>query len=313
MRNIGTSDLKIFPLALGGNTFGWTADQAASEDVLDRFTDAGGNFIDTADSYSHWVAGHGGGESETIIGEWMKTRSRRDDVVIATKVGSHPQYPGLSATNVLDAANASLERLQTDYIDLYYAHFDDPETPLLETVAAFHSLVEMGKVRYVGLSNYTPERVSEWLRIARDNNFHLPVALQPHYNLVHRAGFEKGLASLSTEEDLAVFPYWSLAAGFLTGKYRTPEDVQGAARADNVTPYLTAEGLAVLDAVEDVAGRHGASMTTTALAWLLSKPEVTAPLASASTASQLPELTAAVELRLSAADVAALDAATSGF
>jgi aryl-alcohol dehydrogenase-like predicted oxidoreductase len=313
MRTIGTSDLKIYPLALGGNTFGWTSDQAASEAVLDGFAAAGGNFIDTADGYSAWVPGNEGGESETIIGDWMKSRGNRDELVIATKVASHPKFPGLSASNIMDAADCSLDRLQTDRIDLYYAHYDDAETPLLETVAAFDQLVQAGKVRYVGLSNYEPARIAEWIRIAKDNGFALPVALQPHYNLVHRSKFEQEYAPLAADNELAVFPYFSLASGFLTGKYRSAADAEGRTRGSRVADYLTEEGFGVVTALEEVAAARGASVTTTALAWLLAKPAITAPLASASKPEQLADLFAAADLQLTAAEVAALDEASKTF
>lgn len=313
MRTIGSSDLKIHPLALGGNTFGWTSDKADSEAVLDGFTAAGGNFIDTADGYSAWVPGNEGGESETIIGEWMKSRGNRDQVVIATKVSTHPKFQGLGAGNILDAADCSLDRLQTDHIDLYYAHYDDPETPLLESIAAFDQLVKAGKVRYVGLSNYTPDRIAEWMRICTENNFTVPVALQPHYNLVHRADFERGYAPLAAGHGLAVFPYFSLASGFLTGKYRSAGDAEGRPRGAGVARYLTDEGFGVISALDEVAGARGASITTAALAWLLAKPTITAPLASASRPEQLADLFAAAELQLTAGEVDRLDEASKTF
>jgi aryl-alcohol dehydrogenase-like predicted oxidoreductase len=313
MPRIGTSELDIFPLSLGANVFGWTADKVESEKVLDAFVEGGGNFIDTADGYSYWAPGNSGGESESIVGDWTHSRSNRDGVVIATKVSTHPDFKGLSAANIADAANASLNRLKTDYIDLYYAHFDDEETPLLETVAAFNQLVQMGKVRYVGISNYTPQRISEWLKIAKDNGFALPVALQPHYNLVHRADFEREMAPLAEAHNLGVFPYWSLASGFLTGKYRSAADLEGAARASGTSAYVTTEGLKVIDALDSVASARGISITTTALAWLLAKPTITAPLASARTVSQLPDLLAVADVQLTAEEIAALDEASQSF
>ena len=226
---IGTSDLYVRPFVLGGNVFGWTADSTESFDVLDEFVARGGDFIDTADGYSHWVSGHRGGESETILGEWFVSRPRvRDQVVLATKVSTHPDYSGLSAVNVRAAADASLQRLRTNVIDLYYAHFDDLDTPLEETVAAFSGLVDAGKVRAIGVSNYTADRVDEWFRIARAGGYHLPVALEPHYNLMER-GFEtNGLRSVAAREHLAVFPYYALASGFLAGKYRTGSDTSAS-------------------------------------------------------------------------------------
>ncbi|MBT1004101.1 aldo/keto reductase [Paenarthrobacter sp. DKR-5] len=313
MTVIGTSDLTIFPLALGGNTFGWTSDQATSESVLDAFTARGGNFIDTADGYSAWAPGHKGGESETIIGEWTTSRGNRDDVVIATKVSTHPDYRGLSARNIAQAADASLERLRTDHIDLYYAHFDDAETPLIETIAALDSLVQQGKVRYIGISNYTAERINEWMSIVERNGFAAPVALQPHYNLVERRNFEQTLAPVAEDHKLSVFPYFSLASGFLTGKYRTAADLEGAARSGAAGNYLNDAGLRVIDVLSSVAEARGASLTTTALAWLRSKPTVAAPLASVSRVEQLADLFAAVELDLTAEETAALDSASESF
>ncbi|MFT4471718.1 aldo/keto reductase [Arthrobacter sulfonylureivorans] len=313
MRLIGTSDLKIFPLALGGNTFGWTSDEPSSQQVLDAFADAGGNFIDTADSYSAWVPGNTGGESERIIGRWMAERKNRDSVVIATKVGGHPELQGLSAVNIAAAAEASLQRLGTDHIDLYYAHYDDEGTPLIEAAAAFDALVKEGKVRQIGLSNLSPERITQWITIAQQNGFALPVALQPHYNLVARKDYEQGYAPLAREHNLSVFPYFSLAAGFLTGKYHSTDDAEASPRGGMVGDYLTTNGFAVVDAVEAVASSRGISITTAALAWLLSKPGITAPLASARTPQQLPELMAAVDVDLTAEEVSALDQASRPF
>ena len=227
---IGTSDLDIFPLALGGNTFGWTSDEDTSFDILDAFTAGGGNFVDTADSYSAFADGNSGGESEMIIGKWMTARGNRDDVVLATKVSQHPEFRGLAPDNIRAAADASLARLQTDHIDVYYAHYDDDTTPLVESLAAFDDLVRAGKVRHVAISNYSPARVREWLGLAKDNGFAAPIALQPHYNLVARRDYEGELQALAVDNGLGVFPYFSLAAGFLTGKYRTREDLAGTQR-----------------------------------------------------------------------------------
>ena len=313
MRTIGTSDLKIHPLCLGGNPFGWTADARATSEILDAFVAGGGNFIDTADSYSAWIPGNVGGESETLIGEWMRTRKNRDSMVIATKVGDHPKAKGLSAKNIAAEAENSLRRLQTDRIDLYYAHRDDPSTPLEETVAAFDALVRAGRVRAVALSNYTAERAAEWFRIAEQGGHALPVALQPHYNLVARADYERNLAPFAQQHQLAVFPYFALASGFLTGKYRSESDTKDAARGAAAAQLLNAAGLGVLAALDEVAAAHGVSVTTVSLAWLLSRPTITAPIASVSRASQLPELLAAPQLTLSAAEVAKLDAASQSF
>lgn len=312
--NIGNSDLRIAPLALGGNVFGWTADRDTSFAVLDAFVSGGGNFIDTADGYSHWVPGHTGGESETLIGEWLAARGNRDDVVIASKVSTHPEFLGLAAENVRAAADASLSRLQTDRIDLYYAHFDDADTPLEETVEVFSRLVDDGKVRAIGVSNYTAERVEEWCTIARDRGFHLPVALQPHYNLVEREFESNGLRAVAEREGLAVFPYFSLAKGFLSGKYRAADDAtaSGASpRAGEAVEYLNDRGRAVLEALDQVASAHQVPVASVALAWLRLQPTVAAPIASARSLAQLPALLESIALDLSAGDLARLTEASA--
>lgn len=307
MAMIGNSALNVFPLALGGNTFGWTSSPEESGAVLDAFVAGGGNFVDTADGYSAWVPGNSGGESETIIGEWMSRRGNRADVVIGTKVSQHPDFKGLAAANVAAAADASLTRLGTDYIDLYYAHFDDASVPLEETVSAFNDLLVAGKIRNVGVSNYSAARVAEWIAIADRNGFTLPVALQPHYNLVHREPYERELATVVEAHDLGVVPYYALASGFLTGKYRTAEDAAGKARGGGASAYLNANGLAVIDVLASVADTRGASIATTALAWLLARPNVVAPIASARVPEQLVDLLAAPALALTSGEIAALD------
>lgn len=311
---IGQAPLEITPLVLGTNVFGWTADRDASFAVLDEFVAAGANALDTADGYSHWVPGNTGGESETIIGEWLASRGSRDQVVIATKVSTHPDYLGLAAANVKRAAAASLQRLGTDVIDLYYAHFDDASTPLAETVAAFSDLVDAGLVRAIGVSNYSAERVQEWINIAREGGYHLPVALQPHYNLVERDFEENGLRAVAGAAELAVFPYYALASGFLAGKYRSETDtaVEGASvRAPGAAKYLSAGGVAVLTALDEVAAQHGVSVAAVSLAWLRQQPTVTAPIASARTPEQLSALLQSVELELSAAELQHLAAAAA--
>ncbi|PPF89206.1 alcohol dehydrogenase [Subtercola sp. Z020] len=308
---IGSSDLDVFPLSLGGNVFGWTADRDASFDILDAYTAAGGNFIDTADSYSAFAPGNHGGESETIIGEWMADRGVRDQIVVATKVSRHPDFMGLAAANIRAAADASLARLQTDVIDLYFAHFDDEETPLEETAGAFDELVKAGKVRYIALSNYSPERIDAYFEVARANGFALPVALQPHYNLVHRNDFEDTLAPIAEREHLGVVPYYSLASGFLTGKYRSKDDIGDSPRASGAAKFVSTQGLAIIDALERIGRAHGASITTTALAWLLAKPTVVAPIASASRVSQVADLVAVADVTLSSDEVAELDAVSA--
>ena len=300
---IGSSDLEIFPLALGGNTFGWTSDEAESFEILDAFTAGGGNFVDTADSYSAFADGNSGGESETIIGNWTTARGNRDDVVIATKVSQHPEFRGLAPANIRAAADASLARLRTDRIDVYYAHYDDEKTPLVESLAAFDALVTAGKVRYVAISNYTPARVREWLKLAKENGFAAPIALQPHYNLVARRDYEGELQKLAVENDLGVFPYFSLAAGFLTGKYRTREDLAGKQRERLTTGYFSDAGLDVVKGLREIAESRSAEISSVALAWLLARPGVTAPIASASKISQLPALLDAPALALTGQEV----------
>ncbi len=313
MARIGASDLEIFPLGLGGNTFGNTTDQEASEVVLDAFVDAGGNHIDTADSYSAWVPGNRGGESETVLGAWMKSRRNRQSMIIASKVGAHPEFQGLAPDNVIRAAEASLRRLQTDYIDLYYAHYDDESQSIEDIASAFDRLVRDGKVRYVAISNMAPERIREWLDLARDNGLAVPVALQPEYNLVTRANYEQNVAPLASEYELGVLPYFGLASGFLTGKYRTEADLEGRTRGQAVAKYLNEDGLRVIEAMEPIAARHETSLATIALAWLLAKPTVTAPLASANSVEQLADLTAAPGVELTDEEVSQLDEASQAF
>jgi aryl-alcohol dehydrogenase-like predicted oxidoreductase len=304
---LGTSDLSVFPLNLGGNVFGWTADRQTSFDILDAFVAGGGNFIDTADGYSAWVPGNTGGDSERLIGEWQELRGNRDELVIATKVSQHPDFQGLAADNILKAADASLERLRTDHIDLYYAHFDDESVPLEETVTALSSLVDAGKVRYLGISNYSAARIAEWFEIVEAKGLHRPIALQPHYNLVER-DFEGELRTIAEREQLAVLPYFSLAKGFLTGKYREGASVDSV-RAEGAQAYL-ADHAALLPVLDEVASAHGVSVATVSLAWLRSQPTVAAPIASARTVEQLPDLLASATLELSADELAAITAAS---
>lgn len=310
MTRIGNSDLDVFPLALGGNVFGWTADRDTSFAVLDAFRAGGGDFIDTADSYSAWIDGNSGGESETIIGEWIAARGLRagEDVTVATKVSQHPDFRGLSADNVRAAAEASLGRLGVDTIDLYWAHFDDAETPLEETVAAFGRLVSDGLVRYTAVSNYSAERVREWVRIARDLGVAEPLAIQPHYNLVHRE-IESDIVPAAEELGLSLVPYFALAKGFLTGKYRST-DAAGASspRAGAAAKYATPQGLQIIDALERVGAAHGVSIAAAALAWLRAKPTVAAPIASASQVAQVADLLDGGRIDLTAEEVADLDA-----
>ncbi|MDA2803882.1 aldo/keto reductase [Nocardiopsis suaedae] len=310
MTTLGNSGLEIHPVVLGGNTFGWTSDEKESHRVLDAFLDAGGTLVDTADSYSAWVEGNEGGESEHVIGSWLAGRGRRDDVLIATKVSQHPEFRGLAASNVKAAAEASLKRLGTDCIDIYYAHFDDAGTPLEDTVGAFDALVKEGKVRYVGVSNYGPDRLRRWLEIAEGIGAALPVALQPHYSLVHRKTVEPELRDIALGAGMGMLPYWALAAGFLTGKYRTEADLEGRARAGSVGRYMGPEGLAVVDRLVEIADAHGVAPATVALAWVLGRPGMAGVLASARTTEQLPALMDAARVSLSEDEAAALTRAS---
>ena len=312
MTHIPRTDLDVFALNLGGNTFGWTSDRDVSFAVLDAYVAGGGNFIDTADLYSVWVDGHAGGESETVVGDWMAERGNREQVIVATKVGGLPTRRGLGADNVDAALDESLQRLRTDHVDLYYAHYDDEDTPIEAQVRTAHALVQSGRVRHLGLSNYRPERMREWFETADKLDLTRPVAIQPQYNLLHRRAFEQGYAEIARDFDVAVFPYYALASGVLTGKYRSADDLTGRARRGFAEKLLTDEALAVVDVVEEVARGRKAEPATVALAWLLAKG-VTAPIASASRPDQLPALLAAPELTLSPAEVRALDTASNPF
>ncbi|MCW2165491.1 putative oxidoreductase [Microbacterium hydrothermale] len=309
MTRIGRSDLDILPLSLGGNVFGWTADRDTSFEVLDAFHAGGGDFIDTADAYSAWAPGNSGGESESLIGEWLASRAPRD-VVVATKVSQHPEFRGLSAKNVRAAAEASLSRLGLDTIDLYYAHFDDADTPLEETVAAFADLVRDGLVRYVGVSNYSAARIREWISLAEAAGADLPVAVQPHYNLVHRTEVEREIVPVAEQYGMSLVPYYALASGFLTGKYRGGDAASGSPRAEGAAKLATPAGLALIDALEEVGAAHDASIASTALAWLRAQPTVAAPIASASKVSQVADLLAGAALELTADEIARLSAAS---
>ncbi|GAA2180545.1 aldo/keto reductase [Brooklawnia cerclae] len=312
MTRIPRTELDVFPLNLGGNTFGWTSDRDTSFEVLDTFVAQGGNFVDTADSYSAWVPGNKGGESETIIGEWLARRGNRDGVVIATKAGAHPQLKGQARATVTTALDASLTRLQTDHVDVYYAHYDDESQTVEDMATTYDGFVKAGKIRAIGLSNFTPERMRAWFEFASSEGLAVPSAIQPHYNLVHRGPYEQTYRPIAERFDAAVFPYYSLASGFLTGKYRTQEDLAGKQRGQGAGQYLNADGLRVIDALVAIADAHGAQPTSVSLAWLLAKG-VTAPIASASRADQVPALTAAAALQLTADEVARLDEASATF
>ncbi len=311
MARIGTTDLDVLPLNLGGNVFGWTADEDASAAVLDAFVAEGGSFVDTADVYSRWAPGHEGGESEAVLGRWMASRGNRSDVVLATKVGRLEGYLGTARATVRAGIEQSLKRLQTDYVDLYYAHADDPGTPLEETVAALGEVVAEGKARYVAASNFSAERLAEALRIADELGVARFVALQPHYNLVHRTDYEGPLQELAVREGLGVMPYSSLASGFLTGKYRPGGPAVDSPRAGSAGRYLDARGERVLAALDEVAAAHGTSVTAVSLAWLRVQPGVVAPVASASRVEQLPDLLAGARLELADDEIGALSAASA--
>jgi aryl-alcohol dehydrogenase-like predicted oxidoreductase len=307
---LGAGGLQVSTLCFGGNVFGWTADERSSFALLDAYIEGGGNFIDTADSYVQWVPGGRGGESETIIGHWLARRGHREDVVIATKVGQLEQSPGLSARTIAAAADASLSRLGVDHIDLYYAHIDDSEVPLEESLEAFNALVVAGKVRCLGASNYTTPRLAEALRVADENRFARYEVLQTHYNLVHRHEYEDSLASLCLREAIPCVAYSALADGFLTGKYRRDADLPSSERVDDASAYLTAGHDAVLEALDEVARRRQAPLAAVALAWLAARPGVI-PLASARTTEQLRDLQGAESLELSTEDLELLDARTA--
>ncbi|WP_424861620.1 aldo/keto reductase [Streptomyces sp. MMS24-I29] len=311
LRKLGSSDLQVFPLALGGNVFGWTADEAQSFAVLDAYTEAGGNFVDTADAYSAWVPGNEGGESETVIGKWLASRPGRSDVVVATKVGAHPSYKGLSAATIKAAAEESLRRLGRDHIDLYYTHFDDETVPVEEIITTLDELVRAGKVREIGASNISPERLRASLDFSEREGLARYVALQPHYNLVSRDTYEGALQDTAARAGLAAVPYYALASGFLTGKYRPGAPVESA-RAESAGKHLESErGRNVLAALDRVAQAHDAQIATVALAWLASRPTVVAPIASARTVEQLPALTAVADLRLTEGELADLTEASA--
>jgi aryl-alcohol dehydrogenase-like predicted oxidoreductase len=298
MVRLGRSDLEVFRLCLGGNVFGWTADELQSFAVLDAYVEAGGNFIDTSDSYSAFAPGNVGGESEAVLGKWFAARGNRSSVVLATKVGRKPDRKGLSAANIHVALEESLARLQTDYIDLYYAHADDPATPLDETLATFDELIKQGKVRHIAASNYSAPRLQEALETSDREGLARYVALQPHYSLVERDHYEGPLADLCQREGLSCVPYWALARGFLTGKYRPGGAKVDSPRAEQVSQYLDDSGIRVLDAVDRVAGARGTTVASVALAWVAAQPGVAAPIASARSPEQLADLLPAAELEL---------------
>ncbi|MGI9196530.1 MAG: aldo/keto reductase [Candidatus Nanopelagicales bacterium] len=310
MNRIGTSDLEVFPLCLGGNVFGWTADRETSFDILDAYAHARGNFIDTADAYSSWVPDHAGGESEEIIGAWMQARGNRGQMVVATKVGKKPDLLGLRRDTIRTGCEESLRRLRTDYIDLYYCHADDEDTPLEETLGALGELIAEGKVRYVAASNYSADRLEEALAVADALGVPRFVALQPHYNLLVRDEYEGRVRDLCEREHISCLPYFALGAGFLTGKYRSAT-IGEVPRAGRVSAYLSQQAWEILAAVDAVAALHDVSNAEVALAWLMHQPTVAAPIASATSLAQLAEVLDSVCLSLSADDLALLDRASA--
>lgn len=314
LRPLGRSGLQVSPLAFGGNVFGWTVDEALSFRLLDAWLDAGFNFVDTADVYSSWVPGHSGGESETLIGKWLRQTGKRNRVVLATKLGKPmgEGKKGLSPAYIREAVDASLRRLKTDHIDLYQSHDDDPETPLSDTAEAFAALIQAGKVRAIGASNFSAPRLAEALDVAEKQGLPRYESLQPLYNLYDRAVFEDALEPLCLERGVGVINFYALAAGFLTGKYRTEADAAKSARGASTTKkYLNPRGLRILDALDAAARAQGATMGQVAIAWQIARPAITAPIASATSMKQLDELVTAATLRLAPETVAALDAASA--
>ncbi len=312
-RKLGKTGLEVSPLIFGGNVFGWTVDRAASFQLLDEFFAAGFNAIDTADTYSRWAQGHTGGESETIIGEWMKRSGNRNKVIVATKVGMDmgEGKKGLSKAHILRSAEDSLRRLQTDCIDLYQSHIDDPDTPLEETLGAYAELIQHGKVRAIGASNHKADRLSAALDASRKSGLPAYQTLQPNYSLIERAEYESNLEPLCAKEGIGVINYLPLAAGFLSGKYRSESDVAGKARARSVTKYLNERGFRILDALDAVARKYNATPARVSLAWLLARPSITAPIVSATNLDQLNDLISSVELALDRDSIELLNRASA--
>lgn len=306
---IGTTDIKVAPFNLGGNVFGWTLDEKKSFEILDAFVDAGFDFIDTADMYSYWIDGGAGGQSETIIGKWLKARNNRDKVIIATKVGGPTgvNETDTSRKHILETVEKSLKRLQTDYIDVYYTHYDDEKTPIEETLSTYDELIKQGKVRHIAASNISPERLRESMEISEKNNLPKYQALQPLYNLVEREGYEKNYAPLVEEFSLTAFPYSALASGFLTGKYRSKDDFSKSVRGQGVANYLNDKGLNILKALDELAEKHNTVPATISLAWLSAQPNIGGPVASATSIEQLNQILASTQIDLSKEDLELLD------
>lgn len=305
---IGKTDLQVARINLGGNVFGWTLNEEQSFEILDEFVGEGFDFIDTSNSYSWWVNGKGG-QSETIIGNWMKSRSNREDIIIATKVGSETkEHPlDISKKHILKSVDESLQRLQTDYIDLYYTHFDDNVTPVEETLSAYDEVIKAGKVRYIAASNVPLERLKKSLELGENAEYPMYQALQPHYNLVERTKYEIEYAPIVEEYGLTVFPYWSLASGFLSGKYRSEADLGKSTRGGNAKKYLNAKGLGLLEALDEISKAHNTQQASVALAWLLAQPHIGAPIVSATSKSQLKAIVDATNLKLNSEDFILLD------
>ncbi|MEH1905489.1 MAG: aldo/keto reductase [Nostoc sp.] len=310
---LGRSGLEVSRLCFGGNVFGWTIDEDTSFEILDHFIEAGGNFIDTADVYSKWVPDNQGGESEIILGKWLKQRGNRDQVVIATKVGNDMgiKGKGLSPKHIQQAVEDSLHRLQTDYIDLYQSHIDDQSTPLAETLETYGELIHQGKVRFIGASNYSAERLIEALQISQQHSYPRYESLQPRYNLYDRAEYEQELQQISQEQLIGVISYSSLCSGFLSGKYRSEKDLSISARGDSVKKYLNARGLAILEALDEVAKIYNATPTQIALAWLIARPTITAPIVSATKVEQLQDIIKSVDIKLEPDAIHLLNQASS--
>jgi len=313
-RKLGNTDLLVSPVTFGGNVFGWTLDEAKSFEILDGFFAAEFNFIDTADVYSRWVPENSGGESEKIIGKWMKLRKNRNKVILATKVGSDmgDGKKGLSKKYITAAIDASLSRLQTDYVDLYQSHYDDPETPVEETLEAYDQLIRAGKVRWIGASNFSAERLKESLETSQRLSLPKYQTFQPEYNLYKRQGFEKDFEKICLDNHLGVIGYFSLASGFLTGKYRSEADFSKSARGGGMKDYMNARGLRIIKALDEVSEQYNSSPASVALAWLIARPSVTAPIASVTSLAQLDDLTKAAALKLDVEDISILDEASAG-
>lgn len=311
-RKLGNSDLSVAPLAFGGNVFGWTIDEPTSFQLLDGFVDAGFDLIDTADVYSRWAPGNAGGESETIIGNWLQKSGKREKIVIATKVGMDmgEGRKGLRKDYILRAVEDSLQRLKTDYIDLYQSHTDDAETPLEETLSAYDRLIKEGKVRAIGASNYSAERLVQAFEVSRQTGTAAYQSLQPEYNLYNRRGFEEGLEKVCLENNIGVISYYSLASGFLTGKYRSEDDLSKSARGGGIKKYLNERGFRILKALDEISEKYDSIPARVALAWLIARPSVTAPIASATSINQLNDLIESTRLKLDEASIDVLNKAS---